>query len=584
MSQNINTVDISNDANLEDYVLISVNGSLRRVKVADLKELVDSTEDIVVVDTALSTISVNPVQNRVITAELNKKANSSDMPTYQTKIDNTLATTSKEVVGAINENAASISQLSEEKADKSEVSELKSDIGELYNEVNEETYVDKKELVKAEYANGPATNVFFIPYSETIKKDVAVTLQYKGYANLEVQVVSVNETKIGSIGTSKKYYPDSNGIFTVTPEYAQGYAGATYLRILSFSHNPSTNDCIYELVDKVGITKRIDVLEEDIVKLDERIDNLGEDIVVSKYEINNITDKKIAQSSNNELKILMMSDIHLGVELQTSLYDRWGYTDDERMDKLVETIKKENDKGQIDLILFLGDQVSNQFGSTSTTNKDEDFFPAFIGKMRDLQLPFYCAMGNHELYDETKWTNLLGYPSNYIIEIKGLSIIVLNTFTDTDVTNASSTGYKFADISTDLKNNLLLYLNNTVNEKAILCAHYLYNATNMDNIKSVLAHEKVLAGFVGHNHNLGEISVDGKTIYNDGNFSVDQVKGNKWSYRLFEMSPEYIGTKVITPSENYLIDGEWITIEETTSNSKIWTDNRIDYGIKIFKI
>lgn len=128
MSQNINTVDISNDANLEDYVLVSVNGSLRRVKVANLKELVDSTEDIVVVDTELSTTSVNPVQNRVITEELNKKANSSDMPTYQKKIDNTLTTTSKEVVGAINENTSSINQLSGGKADKIEVSKLKEDL------------------------------------------------------------------------------------------------------------------------------------------------------------------------------------------------------------------------------------------------------------------------------------------------------------------------------------------------------------------------------------------------------------------------------------------------------------------------
>lgn len=128
MSQNINTVDISNDANLEDYVLVSVNGSLRRVKVANLKELVDSTEDVVVVDTELSTTSVNPVQNKVITTELNKKANSSDMSTYQTKIDNALTTTSKEVVGAINENTTSINQLSGGKADKSEVSELKEDI------------------------------------------------------------------------------------------------------------------------------------------------------------------------------------------------------------------------------------------------------------------------------------------------------------------------------------------------------------------------------------------------------------------------------------------------------------------------
>lgn len=128
MSQNINTVDISNDANLEDYVLVSVNGSLRRVKVADLKELVDSTEDVVVVDTELSTTSVNPVQNRVITTELNKKANSSDMSTYQTKRDNTLTTTSKEVVGAINENTNSINQLSGGKADKSDVNELKEEL------------------------------------------------------------------------------------------------------------------------------------------------------------------------------------------------------------------------------------------------------------------------------------------------------------------------------------------------------------------------------------------------------------------------------------------------------------------------
>lgn len=137
MSQNINTVDISNDANLEDYVLVSVNGSLRRVKVADLKALVDSTEDIVVVDTELSTTSVNPVQNRVITEELNKKANSSDMPTYQKKIDNTLTTTSKEVVGAINENTSSINQLSGGKADKSEVSKLKKDLTNMSESVTE---------------------------------------------------------------------------------------------------------------------------------------------------------------------------------------------------------------------------------------------------------------------------------------------------------------------------------------------------------------------------------------------------------------------------------------------------------------
>lgn len=50
------------------------------------------------------------------------------MPTYQKKIDNTLTTTSKEVVGAINENTSSINQLSGGKADKIEVSKLKEDL------------------------------------------------------------------------------------------------------------------------------------------------------------------------------------------------------------------------------------------------------------------------------------------------------------------------------------------------------------------------------------------------------------------------------------------------------------------------
>lgn len=161
MSQNINTVDISNDANLEDYVLVSVNGSLRRVKVANLKDLVDSTEDVVVVDTELSTTSVNPVQNKVITTELNKKANSSDMSTYQTKTDNTLTTTSKEVVGAINENTTSINQLSGGKADKSEVNELKEELVNnedlfnhaISNEYNIDFNVDSNALEKFKNIN-----------------------------------------------------------------------------------------------------------------------------------------------------------------------------------------------------------------------------------------------------------------------------------------------------------------------------------------------------------------------------------------------------------------------------------------------
>lgn len=329
----------------------------------------------------------------------------------------------------------SLSQLSEENV------ELKGDLDEVDNKIESDIYPSKTKIVNAEYASGPAINVFFIPYSDTIKKDTEVVLYFKGYASKEVKVVSCNGTKVGSIGTAKTYNVDENGYFTIIPEYDKGYANAEYVRVLCFGYNPSTEDWIYEIKNKNGILKRLDDLE---YTLEKSINDIDSNIYLVKNGINDMTDKKIAQSSSEGLKILMMSDIHLGVELQTSLETRWGYTDEERMNELVKVILNEYEQGQIDFILFLGDQVSNQFESTSTSHKYEDFLPLFIKKMKELQIPFYCTMGNHELYDETKWMELFGYPSNYIIEIKGLSIIVLNTFTNKNVDNPSSTG-------TDLK-------------------------------------------------------------------------------------------------------------------------------------
>lgn len=467
---------------------------------------------------------------------------------------------------------------------ESKNSEQDKNLTNLNSVINDESYPTYKELVTSEYASGPAINVFFIPYSETIKKDVAVTLQYNGYANLEVQVVSVNETKIGTIGTAKKYIADSNGIFTVTPEYAQGYAGTTYLRILSFSHNPSTNDCIYELVDKVGITKRIDILEEDIVKLDERIDNLGEDIVVSKYEINNITDKKIAHSKGKDLKLLFMSDTHLGVELQSSLNDRYGYTDEERMNLLVDAIRKENELSSIDMVFFLGDMVSNQVKKDSTTHKDEDFIPVFIKKMNEFQLPYMCCVGNHELYTDEMFNDVFGYPSNYIVEIKGYSIIVLNMFTVENTTNPSSSGMGGSDISSELKDNIINYLNNTENENAIVCCHGFNSGVTYTNYSELMSHSKVKFGVFGHAHDLANPSTVGnKPVWNDGNFSINVEGTSKWSYRIFENNSNFCGTYAVQPSETYTIDGEIIEFERTEGFSKTWNDTRVDYGIKIIK-
>lgn len=252
MSQNINTVDISNDANLEDYVLVSVNGSLRRVKVANLKELVDSTEDIVVVDTELSTTSVNPVQNRVITTELNKKANSSDMSTYQTKRDNTLTTTSKEVVGAINENTTSINQLSGGKADKSEVSQLKEELAYGFIQKNFEDHKGTFISDNGQYVTNDGTTNFAYSSPIPVNSGDIVKFTATGYLNYVAMISFVDDK--GNILKVHEICQDSNEHTYTLNMYTDGYIAVSF-----------------------DFTKRhiLFINDNEIEKLDNKIDNLN---------------------------------------------------------------------------------------------------------------------------------------------------------------------------------------------------------------------------------------------------------------------------------------------------------------------
>lgn len=260
MSQNINTVDISNDANLEDYVLVSVNGYLRRVKVADLKELVDSTEDVVVVDTELSTTSVNPVQNKVITTELNKKVNSSDMLTYQTKRDNTLTTTSKEVVGAINENTTSINQLSGGKADKSEVSQLKEDL-EAYEEYTFSNYKQDNLLKYTTWELGkyvqPSNGTLDtnIDYSATDFIEINPTLEY-------ICEVAGNPTWLYALYDVDKTY--ISGDTTQTTKYIYPPSNAKYIRVSMQTIYKDTNSFHPKEVTQI-LNRNIKVYEDSII-------------------------------------------------------------------------------------------------------------------------------------------------------------------------------------------------------------------------------------------------------------------------------------------------------------------------------
>lgn len=134
-------VDVSTTMADTDKVVGNIGSAVKQITLANLVTIIKNKIGSLKNPNALTfTGAVNETYDGSET----KTVDIPDLSPYQTKTDNTLTTTSKEIVGAINENKTNISKLSDEKADKVEVSELKGDISELQSigfYIDEEGYL-----------------------------------------------------------------------------------------------------------------------------------------------------------------------------------------------------------------------------------------------------------------------------------------------------------------------------------------------------------------------------------------------------------------------------------------------------------
>lgn len=459
------------------------------------------------------------------------------------------------------------------------------------------------------YLSGPARYGFLLPFDDTkVIPNQEITVYCPLYANQIVKIVPMHEDGTKVYGTPVDYTFDNNGYLTFTPSYP--YPDTTHTRFVCFDVEITEQDKLYVVTDKntdddsggsdngsdsgnsgissTGYKKHYfksgaKLYARELNEMDEQIYKNANDIANNLYLVN----KSITQAKNKGLKILFASDIHLGVEDQTSEAVRLGYTDEERMDILVDRIKYENSLGTIDCIIFAGDQTSNTMMPDAVGGVEKDFLPEFIERMKAIGIPFYCTNGNHELYTDEEWKALFGYGSNYVISIKDYDIIVLNNYTDTSAELPTSTGYLLSDISEETKTSILNYLNASDKQNAIIVSHYCYeNTMHLPNTSAVAEHEKVLFVINGHVHNLinvGGNSIGGKTILNCGNFSVDQTGGTYFSYRIFKDEDGKVESYAVKPACDYEVNGEIVSVEYEKVYSKTFKDESVNYGIDIIK-
>ena len=483
-------------------------------------------------------------------------------------------------LGTIDELANSVTELSEQINDLDVILN-----GGSSNSSNSSGSGTSKEFkpYNSIYLPKPATYGFLIPVDpdggEDLVRNVEATLYCPQYSNKNVIMTgALNDNETATANTTVAF--DEKGYYTFTPTYD---ISVPYIRFVCFDVTITENDKMYivkEGVDNGNANGDVIVNVDGLVGRVKKLETLS--------TTNESVDSKIAQAVNKDLKILFASDIHFGVENQLTDERRWGYTDDERMEIFIDTIKHENSIGTLDCIIFAGDQASNNLLPDAIGGVEKDYLPEFVERMKAIGIPFYCTNGNHELYTDTKWRELFGYGSNYIISIKDYDIIVLNNFADTSTTIPTSSGYLLSDISNEVKTSILNYLNASEKTKAIVVSHYCEeDSMELPNTEAVVAHEKVLFALDGHCHTLkgvNDYTIGGKPILNCGNFSTDTTPSSYFSYRIFKDEDGLVQSYAVKPTCDYEVNGGIVSQEYTKCYTKTFEGSSVDYGIDIIKL
>jgi predicted phosphodiesterase len=242
--------------------------------------------------------------------------------------------------------------------------------------------------------------------------------------------------------------------------------------------------------------------------------------------------------SKPDWKIVFVSDIHRNIN--HGQYGRIGAR------HLINALNIEDEIGKIDCVVLLGDLVTN---TAADMANDIDHMPEFKTNFLDyLRMPYRACAGNRDLYTNEMWEALFDehYEKNYILSFKGLDLVVIDAFTVDG--EGGTDGWESADIPEAFSTAIVSYLNNSENADAVLAGHWIFDYTN---VSAIMNHEKVLAGFCGHEHDITSKSFGSKTLFKDGHYSFNITHDTPWSYRVLQSVSGEISTYIVHPEADY---------------------------------
>ena len=257
--------------------------------------------------------------------------------------------------------------------------------------------------------------------------------------------------------------------------------------------------------------------------------------------------KDIANTENKNFRVILVSDFHLGQEVK-----KGNLSANLRVNKMVQCINEENRKRTVDFVLVLGDLSQNSLTLRASTPKD-DVKRAINSYLCNLDVPYFCLHGNHDVYTDELWNGVFNYPKNYSIECGDFAFIMVDNFGDDEnlvTSNENSFGYSPINAKW-----LQDEINKVKTKNIILCGHWFNEAAESEEVKKLIK-DNILCIFEGHIHDCINMTKFNLPCFRTGNFSMppnyDYTKQNVgWGFRNLEIRDNKLITEHMLMEHQY---------------------------------
>lgn len=288
---------------------------------------------------------------------------------------------------------------------------------------------------------------------------------------------------------------------------------------------------------------------------------------------------------NKKHRLLLVSDVHYTIQsvdeklkkeipnIKPSLAAgmNFGYTQDEKAEKMLCDICEENEKGQLDAVLFLGDLSIDDYNSRNLPiNYCEKLKKEYLDK---LPCKYYAIPGNHDSYPDAEWKRIFGYGRRFSVKTADALFVMDDTFADVPAEGASGSKYTSIDaefVEKEIEKN--------PSSKVFLCTHYIKENENNEKLTKLLSeNDKIGCIFRAHTHYKEVISggktLGGKTIVDIGGYGYNGFPLNgsysfnifheawAWGYEILEWDDCGFEIYHVTPSAHYEADNGTFDIE-----------------------